>query len=336
MSVPQACSAFDQELETIQEFFQRFSCQMSEALHKVRNDDSKRANILLRHLPVAVISELQRRIAPVQLADASFVQIEEHLIQQFSTTKSTIGASVQFLTCRQQQGQTLEDYSRKLNNLASVCNYPADCLDRLLRDTFVAGLVSSSILTPLIQECDQLTFRETIERAKLLETFRRDAEKINSSRDKVYTSVEDGSSGDINKLQSEKSVPKESYLCYRCGAKGKHFSNDCFAKTRICHNCNKTGHLARICQLRKKNNISERSVHQLSSCSQMDDDNVHSLQHFNGTHRSSSHGGSAHNPIQPDHSCCLARRPRGSSSPTQGATCNSSTLNNNYDDSYLG
>ena len=129
MSVPVACAPFDQELESIQEFFQRFTCQMSEALHKVRNDDLKKANLLLKFLPVSIVSELQRRLAPTLLEEATYDVIENHLTQQFTASKSTVGASVQFLTYKQQKGQSLEDYSRKLNRLASYCNYPNDTLD---------------------------------------------------------------------------------------------------------------------------------------------------------------------------------------------------------------
>ena len=181
MSIPSSCAPFDPELESIQEFFQRFQCQMAEPLHKARNDDLKRANILVQFLPVNIVSELQRRLSPTLLGDATYDEISNHLHQQFSTSKSTVGASVQFLTYKQQSGQSIEDYSRKLNSLAFQCNYPAACLDRLLRDAFVAGLLSPSILETLIQECDQLTFRQTLERAKLLETFRKDVDKISSS-----------------------------------------------------------------------------------------------------------------------------------------------------------
>jgi len=162
-----SCPPFDPECETIQEFFQRFKCQMSDALHKFRNDDLKLSSLLLKSLPVPIISEIQRRISPVLLTDATFDVLEQHLLQQYSSSKSTIGASVEFLSCK--QGHLgLEDYARKLNSLAALCKYPSDCLDRLLRDTFVAGLSSSAILTSIIQVCDELSFRETVEKAKLL------------------------------------------------------------------------------------------------------------------------------------------------------------------------
>ena len=273
MSIPTSCGPFDQEKESIQEFFRRFQRQMSSELHKVRNDDMKRGDILLKFLPVSIISELQRRLAPILLGDATYEQIEEHLLQQFSTSTSGVGASVQFLTYKQRQGQSLEEYARQLNSLASDCKYPADVkmVDRLLRDIFVAGLISSSILSTIIQECDKLSFKETVERAKLLETYRRDVDKINSSRHKAYAIPDQGGSDDLYNIQYKNNrSPEKTYLCYRCGAKGQHFSNYCFAINRTCHLCKKLGHIARICQQHQKRTSSQRPTytgsHQHTSC----------------------------------------------------------------------
>ena len=280
MSLPISCAPFDQELESIDEFFQRFDCQMSDQLHKVRNDDIKRANLLVKFLPVSVISELQRRISPIQLRDATYDVIEEHLRQQYGTSKSTVGASVQFLTYKQQSGQSIEDYSRKLNSLASQCGYPAECLDRLLRDIFVAGLQSSTVLTTLIQECDKLSFRQTLERAKLLNAFQNDVEKINSSRQKVYSTSEEIQYEDANKVDAKKAIPKDNYLCYRCGVKGKHFSNDCFAKSRKCHQCDKLGHIARICQQSKKSYTQQARDVDVANSLQFTHERRHNIHNF--------------------------------------------------------
>lgn len=242
-----SCPPFDPECETVKEFFQRFRCQMSEVIHKCRNDEIKKASLLLKVLPVSIISEIQRRIAPDLLTAATFDVLEQHLMQQFSTSKSTIGASVEFLTCRQ-SNMSLEEFARKLNSLAAECKYPPVCLDRLLRDTFVAGLSSSEILKSLIQVCDPLSFRETVERAKLLQTFSQDVKVIHADRSHIHA-VDNEFTEDVNKLTyNKKNVPKNTYTCYRCGAKGEHFSNDCFAKSLTCKLCNKTGHIARICQ----------------------------------------------------------------------------------------
>ena len=95
---------------------------------QIRNEDSKRANILVKFLPVNIVSELQRRFSPTLLGDATYDEISNHLYQHFSTSKSTVGAAVKFLTYKQQSRQSIKDYSRKLNSLACQCNYPVACL----------------------------------------------------------------------------------------------------------------------------------------------------------------------------------------------------------------
>ena len=261
------CSAFDPELESVQEFFQRFQVQNSDLLHKFRNDDAKKASLLIKALPVSIISDLQRRLSPVLLTDASYDDIHDNLLQQFSSQKSTIGSSVQFLTCKQQHRQSFEEYVRQLNSLASPCNYPSTCLDRLLRDTFVAGISNSAILSSLIQVCDQLSFRETVERAKLLETYRQDVDSIRSTRLPATHTVHAAADHDCdgatspdctNKVSSRKPSVEPTYLCYRCGSVGLHLGSDCFAKTYRCHLCNKVGHLAKICQKTKSRQQPQR------------------------------------------------------------------------------
>ena len=53
--------------------------------------------------------------------------------------------------------------------------------DRMLRDIFVSGLLSSTLVTTLITECEEKTFQEYIEQAKLLEQVICDVEDINPS-----------------------------------------------------------------------------------------------------------------------------------------------------------
>ena len=171
------------------------------------------------------------------------------------------------MTYKQQPGQSFEDYARQLNNLGSLCNYPSSCLDRLLRDAFVAGISNAAILSSLIQVCDQLSFRETVERAKLLDTFRQDVDSIRSSRNPraltAYSTNDSDYCDCANKVSVKKTIPKD-YLCYRCDSTGIHFSHDCFAKHRRCHLWNKEGHLAKICQKTKANSLSDSCVHNTS------------------------------------------------------------------------
>ena len=154
-----SCANFDAEAETIGEFFCRFEVQMSVQLHRVRQDEIKKAAILLRSLPVSMVTDIQRRIAPVALADAEYEVIKRNLLESYSVKKSVIGSAVQFFSCKQQQGQSVEDFKKKLKFLASQCGFDQQVpLNRILRDVFVSGLNSTPVLSAVMISAENLSF----------------------------------------------------------------------------------------------------------------------------------------------------------------------------------
>ena len=125
----------------------------------------------------------------------------------------------------------------------------------------MANLASPVILPSFIQVCDDLTFRETLERAKLLEAFHRDVKDIDSQhsefyRHKVYQVENIGDSDPDHAFQvTQRKTPPPHYLCHICGGKGLHFSDKCKAKNFKWNVCPKQGHLARICQSNKTKQV---------------------------------------------------------------------------------
>ena len=73
------CAKFDKEVETITEFLDRFFLQCSELLHKHRQSDAKQVQLLARTLPVEVFTDVQRAIAPENIADISYEDLTNTL-----------------------------------------------------------------------------------------------------------------------------------------------------------------------------------------------------------------------------------------------------------------
>ena len=95
---------YDKEAETIDEFLTRFSLQASDQLHHLRNNERKKVVLLMKALPFSVFTDVQRAMAPNNIADASFDDVTSTLVSLYSTKKSVLGASVQFFNCKQKPG----------------------------------------------------------------------------------------------------------------------------------------------------------------------------------------------------------------------------------------
>ena len=99
---------------------------------------------------------------------------------------------------------------------------------------------SAKILSGLLQDCENKSFNECIEKAKLLESFSANARDIRPecSQQTSYKVIEN---------KGSKKVPA-TYVCIRCGQRAKHYVNDCYALNLKCNKCRKTGHLAKCCK----------------------------------------------------------------------------------------
>ena len=232
------CAPFNEEVETISKFLQRFKVQGADSLHDAGRHEKKRASILVKALPVKIVTDLQRRLKPVLLSDATYAVIEEKLLQQFEVKKSIVGASLTFMNRKQRPNESLENYAKELNDLAADCGYSDCCRDRLIRDVFVMGLKSTKVLSAVLPKSEKKTFNECVEHAKLFETLSMDAEEIKAEATSSSYSTE------VNQTIK---LPL-NYICIRCGAKRKHAAKDCFAIKLKCRKCNKLGHIAKVCK----------------------------------------------------------------------------------------
>lgn len=294
-TVQHLCSPFDTNIETVEEFVQRFEVQCSDLLHKVRNDDQRKARVLIQALPVQVVTDLQRRLKPILLTNVTYDELLNKLRAQYEVKKSLAGAAVQFFNRKQKSGESIEDYAQDINNLAAQCEYKDCCRDRLLKDVFISGLNCAPVLTAVLQSCEKKTFNECVEHAKLIQRVRKDASSMQSdfcSRTPV----------NVHKTADSKTVPAD-YVCIRCKTQGKHFAHKCFALNLLCKNCNKVGHIAKACRRpaqfghaarmtsAPRNNLLDESeaTEGLATCHASSDDHSPS---FSPAHR--LHGGTTH------------------------------------------
>ena len=252
------CAQFDPEVETMCEFLERFQVQCSEQITRADQNEIKLSAILIKSLPVNIITDLQRGLKPKKLSEATYSEIQCMLKQQFEVKKSVVAASVSFISRKQISSETIEQYAQTLNNLADHCEYKPCCRSRYLRDIFVAGLKSTKIITALLHhECDKMDFKDVVQKAKMFEAFSKDVDDIKC--DSKFINALSSSSNNTN-INRYGKVPN-NYVCIRCSAKAKHFVNNCYAIKMTCSYCKKVGHIAKAC----KNKVATVQVFQVGT-----------------------------------------------------------------------
>lgn len=85
-SVDLYSKVFHPEVENVDEFLQRFKLQNSIALNAAKSDKNPNncATILANALPINILTDIQRRLKPKLLTDATYEELEKHLINSFN------------------------------------------------------------------------------------------------------------------------------------------------------------------------------------------------------------------------------------------------------------
>ena len=102
---------FKPEMESVEEFLQRFQVQNYTVLSALKDTDiQKKAMLLANALPVDALTSIQRKLKPAKLVESSFEDIEKQLKALYSTKKSVVGAAVSFVSRKQLVQESIEEY----------------------------------------------------------------------------------------------------------------------------------------------------------------------------------------------------------------------------------
>jgi len=241
-----------------------------EGLCTVHNyDDGKKKAAFLALLSPKTFQLLKNLIYPKSFDDSSYSTLTKTLKEHLRPTPLVIPSRHALHNRRQREGESIADYMAELRALARPCKYTETVLNEVLKDVFVAGIRSRSIL-------DRLFIEEETADIKKLFSLAVTVEKAEESTSRVLGTA--STSQDVHKLrkrtskipQERKPVskpssdsPNKSKSCSSCG-KSNHLNSECTIRDKItCNYCSNKGHLSTVC--RKKIAAEKKGVHNLAS-----------------------------------------------------------------------
>ena len=230
-------------------------------------DGARKRTIFISCSRPATFRLMKSLVFPDQLDDFSFQQLVEKVKLHREPKVSIIVRRFQFNTRIRSLDESVVDYVAALRRLAEHCAL-GNMLDKMLRDRLVCGISNSAVQKRLLAETD-LTLAKAIsvaQAAEIADTGVKELQPTTASANNLFTEDKE-----IHKFTLGHSVkPQDHYIepkdCYHCGA--KHNPDRCQFKLEKCHACGKQGHIAKLCQSRKKlqsprNDSTSRATHQV-------------------------------------------------------------------------
>ena len=167
--------------------------------------------------------------------------------QHFEPKPIVIAERYHFHRRNQATDEAVAKFVAKLRRLSTHCQF-GTYLDEALRDRFVCGLRSESMVKNLLTEVD-LTFKRAVEIAQGREAAAENARKLQSSSSAPALAHEHSGQRDVCKVNTN--TRGQQGRCYRCG-RSNHDPPRCPFKTAKCYNCGKIGHIKVACRQAKR------------------------------------------------------------------------------------
>ena len=147
----------------------------------------------------------------------------------------------------QQQGETFDDFLVSLRELAKTCKFCSDeCTRKNIRDQIIEGIADGDTVEDLLKEKD-LSLDTAISKCRAQEAAKKQRAEIPNGTDSVLVHT-------VRQRPADRSTSgSHQRTCAGCGS-APHLGGrqNCPAFALVCHNCNVTGHLARVCKRKSR------------------------------------------------------------------------------------
>ena len=221
-------------------------------------------------------------LAPEKPLNKTYAEIVQLVGTHLNPKPSIIVQRYIFHSRSRRDSEPVATYVAELKRLSEHCGF-GETLQDMLRDRLVCGINDAGIQRRLLSK-SELTYKKAFDMALGVESAERNAKDLQSQKGESVHIIEvpvkpraqarrEGNQESSNNESvfalntSTSSRPHTALrshggVCYRCG--GRHQSKDCSFKEATCYNCQKRGHVAKVCRSKPgSDSIGRRHIHHL-------------------------------------------------------------------------
>ena len=207
-------------------------------------DEGKKKSVFLTSLGVDTYKLVRNLCTPNPPASETLPKIVELLKAHLSPEPNVIVERFKFNSRSRKDGESVADYVAQLRNLARDCKY-GDKLEENLRDRIVCGIGDVQMQKKMLAE-KGLTFEKAQTIALSSEAAAKQTREISGTTDAAQT---------VHLMEANRGNSKWGAACYRCGDT-RHMASKCLFRDKQCFVCDKVGHIAKVCNMRKNSTAS--------------------------------------------------------------------------------
>ena len=216
----------------------------------IANDVDKKRAILLSVCGPSTYQPIRNLLAPTKPNTKSFDELVKLVKAHHQPEPSVSVMRYEFNKRIRKEGESFADYIADLRRIAENCKF-GDSLNELLRDRLLCGCNNERLKHQLLAKTPVPNFDEAFALAQAFESAERNAKGIHApAQNSVHF---------VKKPPGSRPSANRGNNCYRCG--GKHSSSNCRFKDATCHYCKKTGHIARVCRTKAKQQGAPKPSH---------------------------------------------------------------------------
>lgn len=189
-------------------------------------EDKRKAAILLTAISTDVFRTVTNICFPTEPSAKTFDELCVQLKTHFSPVVSIFAERMRFYDAKQEEHESVTDWSSRLRSLAVTCDFN-DHLSTVLKDKFVTGSLKGPILDKIFELEQTVTFAKCVETALKREmTIKQKSQTVEVNKLHAKRSNfprKNNFSQRSKKPSDDRTSSAASISCYACGKQNHNF-----------------------------------------------------------------------------------------------------------------